>query len=70
MEGQVRDSNGTNLSTLFKLNNNNGSWTHVTANLTAFKGQKVTLWFNVHLDGPNPSDDTWMYLDDVTITNN
>jgi len=70
MEGQVRDSNGTNLSTLFKLNNNNGSWTHVTANLTAFKGQKVTVWFNVHLDGPNPSDDSWMYLDDVTLTNN
>jgi hypothetical protein len=69
MEGQVRDSNGTNLSTLFKLNNNNGSWTHVTANLTAFKGQKVTVWFNVHLDGPNPSDDSWMYLDDVTLTN-
>ncbi len=45
-------SNGINLSTLFKLNNNNGSRTHVTADLTAFKGQTVTLWFNVHLDGP------------------
>jgi peptidoglycan/xylan/chitin deacetylase (PgdA/CDA1 family)/PKD repeat protein len=69
MEGQVRSSSGSALSTLFKLNDNNGIWTHVTANLTAFKGQTVTLWFNVHLDGPNPSDDTWMYLDDVVITN-
>jgi hypothetical protein len=26
------------------------------------------LWFNVHLDGSSPADDTWMYLDDVTLT--
>ncbi len=69
MEGQVRNSNGTTLSSVFKLNNNKGIWTHATADLTAFKGQTVTLWFNVHLDGPNPSDDSWMYLDDVTVTN-
>ena len=69
MEAQVRSNTGSTLATLFKLNNNKGTWTHVTADLTAFKGQSVTLWFNVHLDGPNPSDDTWMYLDDVTVTN-
>lgn len=69
MEGQVRSSNGNTLATLFKLNNNSGTWTHVTADLTAFRGQTVTLWFNVHLDGAIPADDTWMYLDDVTVTN-
>ncbi|MFK4299846.1 hypothetical protein ABH924_005033, partial [Arthrobacter sp. GAS37] len=31
--------------------------------------QTITLWFNVHLDGSTPADDTWMYLDDVTLTN-
>jgi hypothetical protein len=67
MEGQVRNSSGTTLLTLFKLNNNGGSWTRVTADLTAYKGQTVTLWFNVHLDGAVPAEDTWMYLDDVSI---
>lgn len=69
MEGQVRSSSGNTLATLFKLNNNSGTWTHVTADLTAFRGQTVTLWFNVHLDGAIPADNTWMYLDDVTVTN-
>ena len=69
MEGQIRNSAGGTLATLFKLNNNRGSWTKVTADLTAYRGQTVTLWFNVHLNGPSPSDDTWMYLDDLSITN-
>ena len=69
MEGQIRSTTGSTLTTLFKLDNNNGTWTHVTADLTAVKGQTVTLWFNVHLNGPNPSDDTWMYLDDVAVSN-
>jgi hypothetical protein len=32
-------------------------------------GQTVTLWSNVHLDGAVPADITWMYLDDVVVTN-
>ena len=35
---------------------------------TPYAGQNVVLWFNVHQDGSNPPDDTWMYLDDVTLT--
>jgi PKD repeat protein len=69
MEGQVRSSTGSTLTTLFKLNSNSGTWTRVTADLSAFRGQTVTLWFNVHLDGAVPADNTWMYLDDVTVTN-
>ncbi|CAN7375554.1 PKD domain-containing protein [Arthrobacter sp. LjRoot78] len=69
MEGQIRSSNGSTLRTLFKLNNNSGTWTRVTADLSAYRGQTVTLWFNVHLDGAVPADNTWMFLDDVTVTN-
>ncbi|UKA60097.1 fibronectin type III domain-containing protein [Arthrobacter sp. FW306-2-2C-D06B] len=68
MEAQVRTTTGTVLGSLFKLCNNNGTWTQLTADLTAYKGQTVTLWFNVHLDGSSPADDTWMYLDDITLT--
>jgi bacillopeptidase F (M6 metalloprotease family) len=50
------------------LNSNSGTWTHVTTDLSAFRGQTVTLWFNVHLDGAVPTDNSWIYLDDVTVT--
>ncbi|MFF2299249.1 fibronectin type III domain-containing protein, partial [Arthrobacter sp. NPDC058127] len=69
MEAQVRSTSGTTLASLLKLCNNNGTWTQFTADLTAYKGQTITLWFNVHLDGSTPADDTWMYLDDITLTN-
>ncbi|MDP9905360.1 fibronectin type III domain-containing protein [Arthrobacter bambusae] len=69
MEAQVRTTTGTTLGSLFKLCNNNGTWTQLTADLTAYKGQTITLWYNVHLDGSSPADDTWMYLDDITLTN-
>ncbi|MEZ2391338.1 fibronectin type III domain-containing protein [bacterium RCC_150] len=69
MEAQVRNTSGTTLASLFKLSSNSGAWTQVTANLSAYQGQTVTLWFNVHLDGASPADDTWMYLDDVTLSN-
>ncbi|MDQ0029900.1 fibronectin type III domain-containing protein [Arthrobacter bambusae] len=69
MEAQVRSTSGTTLASLLKLCNNNGTWAQFSADLTAYKGQTITLWFNVHLDGSTPADDTWMYLDDVTLTN-
>ena len=68
MEGQLRSASGTTLATLFKLNNDRSTWTRVTADLSAYRGQQITLWFNVHLNGPNPTDNTWMFLDDVTVT--
>ena len=45
-----------------------GTAVTVTADLSAYKGQTITLWFNVHLDGASPADDTWMYLDEATLT--
>jgi peptidoglycan/xylan/chitin deacetylase (PgdA/CDA1 family) len=67
-EAQIRSSSGTVLRSLFKLASNSGTWTRVTADLSAYRGQSITLWFNVHLEGAVPADDTWMYLDDVTVT--
>ncbi|BAS15340.1 calcium ion binding protein [Arthrobacter sp. Hiyo8] len=69
MEAQVRTATGTTLASLFKLSSNSGTWTQLSTNLSAYNGQTVVLWFNVHLDGSSPADDTWMYLDDVTLTN-
>ncbi|BAS11710.1 hypothetical protein AHiyo8_00130 [Arthrobacter sp. Hiyo8] len=69
MEAQVRTTSGTVLASLFKLCSNSGTWTQFSADLSAYDGQSVVLWFNVHLDGSSPADDTWMYLDDVTLTN-
>ena len=36
--------------------------------MTPYAGQNVVLWFNVHQDGASPPDDTWMYLDDVSLS--
>ena len=36
--------------------------------MTPYAGQNVVLWFNVHQDLSNPPDDTWMYLDDVSLS--
>jgi len=69
MEAQIRSTTGAVLGSIFKLCNNKGTWTQVTTDLTAYKGQTITLWFNTHLDGASPADDTWMYLDDATLTN-
>ncbi|WP_231497246.1 fibronectin type III domain-containing protein [Arthrobacter sp. MA-N2] len=68
MEVQVRNTSGTVLGSLLKLCNDNGTWTQFSASLSAYKGQTIVLWFNVHLDGSSPADDTWMYLDDVALT--
>ncbi|WAH98259.1 fibronectin type III domain-containing protein [Arthrobacter sp. MMS18-M83] len=68
MEAQLRSTSGTVLGSLFKLSSNSGAWTQLSADLSAYAGQTITLWFNVHLDGSSPADDTWMYLDDVTLT--
>ncbi|MCU1565542.1 MAG: hypothetical protein JWQ56_479, partial [Pseudarthrobacter sp.] len=69
MEAQLRSTTGTVLRSLFKLANNSGTWTRITADLSAYRGQNITLWFNVHSEGAVPADDTWMFLDDVTLTN-
>jgi len=64
-EAQVRNSGGNMLSQVFKAASNAQVWTPVTFDLSAYKGQTVQLYFNVHEDGyGNP---TYMYLDNVAI---
>ena len=67
-EAQVRDANGNTLASIFKSNSNSQTWTKITYDMSPYAGQSVVLWFNVHQDGASPPDDTWMYLDDVTLT--
>ncbi|HZC51863.1 MAG TPA: N,N-dimethylformamidase beta subunit family domain-containing protein, partial [Mycobacterium sp.] len=67
-EAQIRNSAGQTLASIFKSNSNSQTWTKVTVDMTPYAGQSVVLWFNVHQDGTDPPDDTWMYLDDVTLT--
>jgi hypothetical protein len=68
-EAQIRNTSGATLASVFKSNSNSQKWTQITFDLTPYAGQNVVLWFNVHLDGASPPDDTWMYLDDVTLAN-
>ena len=66
-EAQIRTTAGATLASVFKSNSNAQTWTKVTFDASAFAGQTVVLWFNVHEDGSSPPDDTWMYLDDVAL---
>jgi hypothetical protein len=67
-EAQIRSTSGQTLASVFKHNSNSQTWTQVSFDMTPYAGQNVVLWFNVHQDGSSPPDDTWMYLDDVTLS--
>jgi Domain of unknown function (DUF4082)/Bacterial Ig-like domain/Fibronectin type III domain/Bacterial Ig domain len=67
-EAQIRSTSGQTLASVFKSNSNAQKWTQVTFDMTPYAGQNVVLWFNVHEDGASNPDDTWMYLDDVTLS--
>jgi hypothetical protein len=66
-EAQVQSTSGQTLASIFKSNSNSQQWTQVNFDMTPYAGQNVVLYFNVHGDGGNPPDDTWMYLDDVSL---
>jgi len=66
-EAQIQNTAGQTLASIFKSNSNSQTWTQATFNLTPFAGQSIVLLFNVHQDGSSPPDDTWMYVDDVTV---
>jgi hypothetical protein len=67
-EAQLRSTSGATLASIFKSNSNSGTWTQVSFDTTSYAGQTVVLYFNVHEDGSVPPDDTWMYVDDVSLT--
>jgi hypothetical protein len=64
-EAQIRSTSGATLASVFKSNSNAKTWTQVSYNMSAYAGQTVVLWFNVHQDGGG--DPTYMYLDDVSL---
>ncbi len=66
-EAQIRNTSGQTLASVFKSNSNSQTWTQASFDMTPYAGQNVVLWFNVHQDGSSPPDDTWMYLDDVSL---
>lgn len=66
-EAQVRNISGTTLASIMKVGSNAQAWTLITFDLTPYKGQTIQLYFNAHGDGYG--DLTYMYLDDVTVTN-
>ena len=66
-EAQIRNPSGATLASVMKVCSNAHAWTQVNFDLTPYGGQSVELWFNVHGDGYG--DLTYMYLDDVTVSN-
>ena len=67
-EAQIQSTSGTTLASIFKSNSNSQTWTQATVDMTPYAGQNVVLYFNVHQDSSSPADDTWMYVDDVSLT--
>jgi len=65
-ECQIQSSSGRKLAQVMKVASNTQTWTKVTYNLSAYRGQTIRLWFNVHQDGYG--DLTYMYVDDVSLT--
>jgi hypothetical protein len=64
---QIRSTGGSTLATVLNVCSNSGTWTQVSADTSAYAGQSVVLWFNVHDDGW-ASDPTYALLDDVAVT--
>ena len=63
---QIRATDGTVLSQLFKTRANSSSWKTSSKSLNNWRGKTIVLWFNVHQDAN--AKVTWMYVDDVTVT--
>jgi kumamolisin len=65
---KVRNSSGTVLATATTLSDGTATgWKQYTANLTAYKGQTVQVYFNATNDSSNP---TSFFLDDVSVATN
>jgi hypothetical protein len=46
-------------------NRNDGTWIHQTADLRAYRGKRINLYFDVINNGRNGR--TWMFVDDVSL---
>jgi len=65
-EAQIQDTNGNTLAQVMKASSNAQTWIHQTFDLTPYQGETLRLYFNDHEDGYGNL--TYMYLDDVSIT--
>lgn len=59
------DENQAVLAILMRESANYGLWTQRFVDLSAYRGQRVALYFNVFNNGS--SGRTWMYVDDVSV---
>ncbi len=64
---QVRSTQGATLLTVLNVCSNSAAWTQASANLSAYGGQTVVLWFNSH-DDNYAGDPTYTGFDDVSLT--
>ena len=64
-EVQIQNSSGATLAQIMRVCANTRTWTHVVYDLSAYKGQTIRVYFNVH--GNGNGNLTYMYLDDVNL---
>ena len=65
-EAQVQNSSGVTLAQVMKICSNTRTWTHVVYDVSAYKGQTIRVYFNVH--GNANGKLTYMYVDDVNLS--
>ncbi len=65
-EALILDANFRQLAEVMKVNSNSQTWTYHTFDLLPYRGQVITIYFNVHNDGGGNLK-TAMYLDDVSV---
>jgi hypothetical protein len=65
-EAQIQNSSGVTLAQVMRICSNTRNWTHVVYDVSAYKGQTIRVYFNVHGNGNNNL--TYMYLDDVNLS--
>ncbi len=65
-EALVLDGHGQPLTVLLRGTTNDSGWTRHEYDLTAWRGQTITLYFNV-LNNGTGGKRSWMYLDDVSL---
>lgn len=66
-EADLLNSSGTRVVQFYKTVSNVAGWVQISANLSAYAGQSLYLYFGVHGDG-YPYLYTWQYVDDVSIS--
>jgi hypothetical protein len=64
-EVQIRNASGTKLAQVLKVCSNTQTWTQVSYDLSAYKGQTIQLYFNDHASGG--SNPTYFLVDDVSL---